>query len=184
MARSNIKQVFDNLRKNCYNAAQRRMTEGLPAAMEVIYAYAQQKMEELDKSSMTGNYINGFGIAIYRDGEFIACATSADVGSDSPIQVTLASGDVFQKGRQRYDGSEQKHTFKASVGTHRIFANEEVVRWLRRYRPRASKGKSSLAYRIVNVVDYSKLLGCDRVLLQLADSVESRGGTIKEFKFA
>lgn len=182
--RSNISQVFDNLRKQCYNTAQRRMTAGLFPAMEDVHRFAREKMAELKKSDMTGNYINGFGIAIYRDGEFIACATTHDIEGDSPIQVTLAKGDRFNKGRMRYDGSEQRSTFKAPEGIHRIMANEEVVAWLRSYRPRVSKKDPSLAYRIVSIVDYSKFVGGDKVLLSLADSIESRGGTIKEFKFA
>jgi hypothetical protein len=36
----------------------------------------------------------------------------------------------------------------------------------------------------VSIVDYSKLVGGDDVLLSLADSFESRGGMLKEFKFA
>ena len=183
--RSNIKQVFDNLRKNAYNKAQREMTKGLPYVMEEVLQFARETMEELNKSDMTGNYINSFGIAIYRDGEFIACATTNDILGDDPIQVTLASGDVFESGRQRYDGSIQEKPFRAPEGsTHRIMANEEVVRWLRHYPPRAKKGQSSLAYRVVTVVDYAKMLGGDKVLMRLADDIEGRGGDIREFRFA
>ncbi len=88
--RSNIRQVFNNIRKNCYNTAQRRMTANLPYAIEELHQFAREKMAELDKSDMTGNYINGFGIAIYRDGEFIACATTHDIEGQSPIHVTRA----------------------------------------------------------------------------------------------
>lgn len=182
--RANVKQVFDNLRKRCYNTAQRRMTAGLPSAMEDIHRFAREKMAELKKSDMTGNYINGFGIAIYRNGEFIACATSHDIDGNSPIQVTLAKGDTFPAGRARYDGSIQEDSFTAGSGMRRIMADQEVVKWLRRYPPRGTRGKESLSYRIVSIVDYSKFLGGDKVLMSLADSVESRGGTIKEFRFA
>lgn len=182
--RSNIKQVFDHIRKNAYNKAQREMTKGLPYVMAEIHRFARDKMAELKKSDMTGNYINSFGIAIYRNGDFIACATSNDIEGDSPIQMTLASGDKFLKGRQRYDGSTQEHTFKATEGMHHILADAEVVRWLRRYPPRVQKGKDSLAYRIVTVVDYAKMVGGNKVLLQIADDIESRGGDIREFRFA
>lgn len=184
MARSSIKQVFDNLRKNAYNTAQRRMVQGLPNAMQVIHQYALDTMKELGLSSMTGNYINSFGIAIYRDGEFIACATSNDIEGHSPITMTLANGDKFEKGRERYDGGIQGKTFSSAAGTHRIYADEEVIRWLRRYPPRVRKNGSSLSYRVVTVVDYAKMVGGDTVLLKLSDSIESRGGYIKEFKFA
>ena len=182
--RSNIRQVFNNIRKNCYNTAQRRMTANLPYAIEELHQFAREKMAELDKSDMTGNYINGFGIAIYRDGEFIACATTHDIEGQSPIQVTLAEGDKFPAGRMRYDGDIQEKPFKATEGVRRIMADQAVVAWLRRYAPRVSKDGPSLAYRVVSIVDYSKLVGGDKVLLSLADSFESRGGILKEFKFA
>lgn len=182
--RSNVRQVFNNLRRNCYNAAQRRMTANLPIAIEEVHQFAREKMAELEKSDMTGNYINGFGIAIYRDGEFIACATTHDIEGQSPIQVTLAKDDRFPKGRMRYDGSIQEHSFSAPVGISRIMADQAVVAWLRRNAPRVSKDSPSLAYRVVSIVDYSKLVGGDDVLLSLADSFESRGGMLKEFKFA
>jgi hypothetical protein len=181
---SNVKQVFDNLKKRCYNTAQRRMTAGLPAAIEDIHRFAREKMAELEKSDMTGNYINGFGIAIYRDGEFIACATSHEVEGKDPIQVTLTKGEKFMEGRTRYDGSTQEDTFTAPEGIHHIMADQEVVNWLRRYPPRVSKKGPSLSYRIVSIVDYAKFLGGDKVLLSLADSIEGRGGTIKEFRFS
>ena len=183
--RSNIKAVFDNLRKNAYNKAQLEMTKGLPYVMSEVHQFAREKMEELDKSDMTGNYINSFGIAIYRNGMFIACATTNDIEGDEPIQMTLASGEKFVKGRQRYDGNVQEKTFKAPEGSiHHILAHHEVISWLKRYRPKVSKNKESLAYRIVTVVDYAKMVGGNKVLLQIADDIENRGGDIREFRFA
>jgi hypothetical protein len=182
--RSNIKHVFENIRKNAYNKAQREMVKSLPFVMSEIHAFAREKMGELKKSDMTGNYINSFGIAIYRNGEFIACATSSDIEGESPIQLTLAEGDKFLKGRQRYDGSTQEYTFKATEGMRHILADAEVVRWLRRNAPRVPKDKNSLAYRVVTVVDYAKMVGGNKVLLQIADDIESRGGDIRAFRFA
>lgn len=161
------------------------MVKSLPGVMQQVRRYAYEKMEELKKSSMTGNYINSFGIAIYRNGDFIACATTNDLEGKDPIQFTLAEGDKFFAKQERYDNTEQEDTFTAPEGSMRhIFAHEEVVRWLRRYRPRVSKNKDSLAYRIVTVVDYAKMVGGDKVLLQIADDIEGRGGDIREFKFA
>ena len=182
--RSNIKHVFENIRKNAYNKAQREMVKSLPSVMSEIHAFAREKMSELKKHDMTGNYINSFGIAIYRNGDFIACVTSNDIEGESPIQLTLAEGDKFLKGRQRYDGSTQEHTFKAPEGMRHILADAEVVKWLRRYAPRVKKGQDSLAYRVVTVVDYAKMVGGNQVLLQIADDIESRGGDIRAFRFA
>ena len=182
--RSNIKQVYDNLRKNAYNKAQREMLRALPSVMSEIHDFARETMEELKMSDMTGNYINSFGIALYRNGRFVGCATSNDIEGESPIQLTLAEGDKFLKGRQRYDGSTQEHTFKAPEGMRHILADAEVVRWLSRYAPRVKKGQESLAYRVVTVVDYAKMLGGNKVLLQIADDIEGRGGDIRAFRFA
>lgn len=183
--RSNIKQVYYNLRKNGYDKAQREMVKGLPGVMEQVRRFAYEKMKELKMSSMTGNYINSFGIAIYRNGKFIACATTNDLEGKDPIQFTLAEGDKFLEKQERYDNTVQQYTFTAPEGSIRhIFAHEEVVRWLRRYRPRVKKSQESLAYRVVTVVDYAKMVGGNHVLLQIADDIESRGGDIREFKFA
>jgi len=182
--RSDIKAVFDNLRKTAYNKAQREMTAGLPLVMKRVHQFAREKMSELKKHDMTGNYINSFGIAIYRNGEFIACATSSEIEGESPIQLTLAKGDKFPKERRRYDSQIQQFNFKAPEGMRHILADAEVVRWLRRYRPRVDKNKESLSYRIVTVVDYAKMVGGNKVLLQIADDIESRGGDIREFRFA
>ena len=141
--KAQIKQVIDNLRAKAYNKAQLEMTKGLPLVMDEVHQFAREKMAQLGLSDMTGNYINSFGIALYRDGEFIACATTNDIEGKDPIQVTLANGDRFEKGRTRYDDGTQKKTFYAPEGSmSRIMANEEVVRWLRRFRPRVRKHRS------------------------------------------
>ena len=182
--RSSIKQVYDNLRKNAYNKAQREMLKALPSVMSEIHDFAREKMSELKKHDMTGNYINSFGIALYRNGRFVGCATSNDIEGESPIQVTLAKGDQFPKERRRYDGQIQQFNFIAPEGMRHILADAEVVRWLSRYAPRVKKGQDSLAYRVVTVVDYAKMVGGNKVLLQIADDIESHGGDIREFRFA
>jgi len=174
--RAGISHVFDNLRKRCYDAAERRMVASLPAAADDIHTFVREKMAELEKSDMTGNYINGWGIAVYRDGVLVACATTNDIEGASPMRMTLVKGEKFAKGEKRYDGEIQERWFTASTGKRSIWAEDEVVRWLQSNAP--------LAYRIVTVVEYSKLLGGDKVLLSLADRIESKNGTIKEFKFA
>lgn len=184
MTKLGIKQVFENLHKRAYNKAQLEMTKSLPYVINEIHMFVRDTMEDLGLSDMTGNYINSFGIAIYRDGEFIACATTNDIEGNDPIQVTLANGDTFEKGRVRYDGTGQEKTFKAGEdSTHRIYANQEVVRWLRA-NPPTEKKTPSLSYRIVTVVDYAKMVGGNVVLMKIADDIEGRGGNIREFRFA
>lgn len=179
--KANIKGVFDRMKKRATDIAAKEMAEALPYAVITISDIVHEVMESKGFSSMTGNYVNSFGIALYRDGKLIAVATTADVESKEPLMLTLAEGDKFKKGWVRYDGETQQYTFKAGEdSTHRILANEEVIRWMRRYSPTRKKG---LAYRIVTVVDYAKKIGGSEVMLRLADEIESQGGDIREFKF-
>ena len=174
----NIKGAFywaeQTIRKN----AEERLIGMLPEIAELLHTYALEEMSRLKKSSMTGNFINSFGVALYKDGKFVAVGTTHDIEGDSPTQVTLASGDTFTKWRMRYEGRVQFNTFVAPEGTHRFYANEEVLSWLKRYPPSNKKGFS---FRVVSVVDYAESVGGDNVLLRIADDVEGRGGVITQF---
>jgi len=155
-----------------------RLTENLPIIADMMHEYAEEELKKLKKSSMTGNFINSFGVALYKDGKLVAIGTTHDIEGESPTQVTLASGDTFTKWRMRYTGKMQFHTFTAPEGTHRFYANEEVLRWLSRYPPSKKKG---FAFRVVSVVDYSDKIGGDTVLLRVADDIENNGGVVTEF---
>lgn len=175
---SNIKGFFHSRKNWIMDKFQGRLTENLPILADMMHDYAEEEMRKHKKSSMTGNFINSFGVALYRDGKFVAVSTTHDIEGDSPTQVTLASGDTFTKWRMRYEGRTQFHTFVATEGTHRFFANEEVLRWLSRYAPSKKEG---FAFRAVSVVDYSQSVGGDNVLLRIADDIENRGGIVTEF---
>lgn len=181
MARENFKAVFQKVGKRIVDKAEKRMIEGLPSVAATLRDYALEVMKQMKLRSMTGNYINSFGIALYRDGKFVAVATSHDIEGQSPIQMTLAKGDVFESYQFRYEGRWQFHDFQAPEGDHRFYAHTEVLRWLKRNPPSRKKG---LSYRVVTVVDYAKAVGGDVVLLQLANDVQMKGGIISEFKFA
>ena len=176
---SNVKAVFDNLRKNSYNKAQREMTAGLPYAAQLLRDYAEWAMANAHLGDMTGNTINSFGIGLYRDGKFVACATTNSVEGRDPIHVTLKEGDRFERGEMRYDNSAQKYTFVATQGERNFMANERVVNYLRRYAPTRKKG---LAYRCVSFLEYNKEVG-KQTMMQFADYVESHGGDIREARF-
>ncbi|MBR1449559.1 MAG: hypothetical protein IJ588_12545 [Prevotella sp.] len=176
--RSYIKGFFEGIKKRTMKKAEKRLTENLPVIADMMHDYAEEEMRKLKKSSMTGNFINSFGVALYRDGKFVAIGTTHDIEGDSPTQVTLANGDTFTKWRMRYEGRMQFHTFTATEGTHRFYANEEVIRWLRRYPPTR---KAGFSFRAVTVVDYSESAGGDRVLLRIADDISNRGGVVTEF---
>lgn len=178
MATSSIKGFFYAKKKQLEDKLQKRLLENLPTIAEIMHDYAEQEMARAKKSSMTGNFINSFGVALYRDGKFIAVGTSHDIEGQNPTQVTLAEGDTFTKYRMRYEGRMQFNSFTAPVGTHRFLANEEVLKWLKRYPPSKKEGFS---FRAVTVVDYSESVGGDKVLLRLADTIESRGGIVTQF---
>lgn len=178
MSVHSFKGFFYGLKKRAMNKAEARLTGNLTIIADLMHDYAEEEMRKQKKSSMTGNFINSFGVALYKDGKFVAVATTHDIEGESPTQVTLASGDTFAKYRQRYSGRMQFHTFTATEGVHRFFANEEVLRWLKRYPPSRKEGFS---FRCVSVVDYSESVGGDNVLLRVADDMESKGGVVTEF---
>ena len=173
-----IKGFFDNIRERIEDRAEENLREALPMLAFIMHGYAQEALKKAKKRSMTGNFINSFGIALYRDGKFIAAGTTNDEEGRDPIHVTLAAGDVFVQKTMRYEGRRQFHTFVAPEGSQNIFANEEVLRWLQRYPPTKKKGFS---FRAVTVVDYAESLGGSTVLLRLADDIEGMGGIISEF---
>lgn len=176
---ANIKGFFYYVEKKTMRKAKERLIDNLPTMANMLHDYALEEMKKLKKSSMTGNFINSFGVALYQDGKFVAIGTTHDIEGESPTQVTLASGDTFTKWRMRYEGRMQFHTFTATEGTHRFYANEEVINWLRRYPPSKKKG---FAFRVVSVVDYADAVGGPQVLLRIADDIEGRGGVVTEFK--
>ena len=175
---SNIKGFFDGVSERLAERAEDNLVQMLPTLAFLMHSYAKEELKKHKKSSMTGNFINSFGIALYKDGKFVAVSTTHDEEGKSPIQVTLASGDTFRQGRKRYEGRKQFHTFEAEEGTHNIFANVEVLNWLKRYPPTKKKGFS---FRAVSVVDYADVVGGDNVLLRLADDIEGAGAIVNEF---
>jgi len=179
--KANIKAFFKDIEHEFMNRAQVLATRQVYPIAAKVTAYAEEVMKRYGVSSMTGNYINSFGVAVYRDSRLVAIATSSDVTGESPLRVTLVEGEWYAKGKPRYDGGEQKRSWRAAEGSHAFFADDEVVRWLNRYPPTRKKGFS---YRVVTVVDYAKTLGGDVVLMRLADELESLNGELRSFRFA
>ena len=174
----NIAGFFDTIRERIEEKAQQNLINALPFFADMMHDYAEEAMRKRKKSSMTGNFINSFGIALYKNGKFVAVGTTHDIEGQTPTQVTLAKGDTFVKWRPRYDGRTQFHSFTAPTGTHRIFANVEVINWLKSNPPTKKKGFS---FRVVSVVDYADAVGGREVLLRLADDLENYGGIVSQF---
>lgn len=175
-----IRHFFKGVQARCYDTAQRRLSQQLPAIISLIERDAREYQSQLEFSDMTGNWINSFGVVLYRDGRAVAVADmSSEVGS--PIRTTLIDGDRFAKGKVRFDDSVQEHTFyvdgdtvKGSSG--RYFSDERVLGWLRRTWTK----RTGFSFRVVSVAEYQKE-AAKRVLLRISDELESRGGNIWQF---
>ena len=162
------------------NTAQRRLTEQLPGIMSALHDYVQDEQQKGNFGSMTGNWINSFGVACYRDGKCFAVANmSSEEGN--PVRTTLIEGDWFKKGEQRFDRSVQQRTFeidgeKYKGAADQVFYNEEVLAWL----SRTWTKQKGFSFRVVSVTEYHKQ-EARSALLRLSDEIESKGGSIWQF---
>ena len=175
-----IRHVFQNVQKKVMNTAQRRLTEQLGSIMAAAHDYVRDEQRSANFGDMTGNWINSFGVALYRDGHCVAVANMSGE-EDAPIRVTLIDGDWFRKGERRFDGSTQQKTFeidgKKLKGTpDQYFTNEEVLSWLGRTHTR----QQGFSFRVVSVTVYHKDVA-RKALLRLSNEIESKGGNIWQF---
>lgn len=185
-ARDQVRGVFKNVQTKLMNTAQRRLTAQMPLIMEKVHEYAKNHAA---MSSMTGNWINSFGVALYRDGHLVAVANMTGEGTvggaleDEPIRMTLVDDERFKKGTRRHDKTYQRKTFTVGNNPDRMgsssnyFADDEVLSWLAHSWSRV-KGFS---YRVVSVIEYNRD-SARMVLLQISDEIESYGGKIWQFK--
>jgi hypothetical protein len=170
--------------KECYDLAEDRLREQIPTIMSSLHQYAIDQQQSEKFKSMTGNWINSFGVALYRDGKLIALA---DMGGleDDPIRTVLVDGETFDRGTLRFDERYQRITFVVGSKSDRMgsssnyFANEEVVRWLQNSRTR-SKG---FTFRVVSVTEYQRDAARE-VLLQMSDEVEQASGIISDLELS
>jgi len=180
MPRDQIRKVFQNISKRCYDTAQVRLTGQMPAIMEMARQYALSYQHGAF-GNMTGNWLNSFGVVLYRDGRPVAISNMSAAGVDGPIRTTLIEGDWFRRGEHRYDDTYQRVTFEVDgekyKGTaEQVFYDEEVMEWLSRTWTK-SKGFS---FRVVSVAEYHRD-AASRVLLQIGNEMEVRGGNIWQF---
>ena len=180
MGNSQITHVFKNVQKKLMNTAQRRLTAQLPGIMSALHDYVKDEQQKGNFGSMTGNWVNSFGVAAYRDGHCFAVANmSGEEGN--PIRTTLIEGDWFRKGERRFDSSTQQRTFeidgkKYKGAAEQVFYNEEVIEWL----SRTWTHTKGFSFRIISVTEYHKQ-EARSALLRLSDEIESKGGSIWQF---
>ena len=177
---SQITHVFKNVQQKVMNTAQRRLTEQMPGIMSALHDYVRDEQQKGRFGDMTGNWINSFGVACYRDGKCFAVANMSNE-EGNPIRTTLIEGDWFKEGQRRFDGSTQRKTFEVDgeriKGTaDQVFYNEEVIAWLSRTWTR-TKGFS---FRVISVSEYHKR-DARNALLRLSDEIEAKGGSIWQF---
>lgn len=179
-ARTGLNGVFKNVQQRLMNAAQRKLTAQMPGIVSALHDYVRDEQQKGNFSDMTGNWVNSFGVAAYRDGKCFAIANmSSEEGN--PIRTTLIEGDVFKAGERRYDSSTQQFFFeidgeKYHGAAEQVFYNEEVLQWLSRSWTK-TKGFS---YRIVSVAEYHKP-EARTALLRLSDEIENKGGNVFQF---
>jgi hypothetical protein len=175
-----IRHFFQNVQKRVENTAQRRLTEMLPGIMSALHDYVKDEEANGNFSDMTGNWINSFGVAAYRDGRCFAIANMSGE-ENAPIRTTLIEGDWFKKGERRFDKSTQKRTFEIDGNKYhgaadQVFYNEEVLAWLGRTRTT----RKGFSFRVVTVTEYHRP-EARKALLRLSDELEQKGGIIWNF---
>jgi len=176
--RSQAKVVMKNVQEKLMNTAFRRLREQLPTIMGAANDYAR---DEQTFGDMTGNWINSFGVALYRDGKCVAVANMSGE-EDAPIRTTLINDEAFPAGHHRFDGSVQQMTFEVGLSPEKMgssrnyFANEEVLQWL----SHSSTRQKGFSFRVVSVTEYHKQ-EARNALFRLSDEMESRGGNIWHF---
>lgn len=178
--RTQFANVFKNVAERCKNTAQARLIAQMDNIMERVHEHAIN-YQHSKFGNMTGNWINSFGVALYRDGRLVAIGDMSGQ-EDSPIRTTLVNDEVFKRGTRRFDSTYQSKSFEVGYNPDRMgsssnyFANEEVVRWL----SHSSTRKKGFSFRLVSVTEYEKDTA-RRVLLQVSDEIESAGGNIWRF---
>lgn len=171
-----IRHFFKGVQKRCQDTAQRRLEEMLPGIMSALHDYVEDEQRKGNFGSMTGNWRNSFGIAVYRDGRCFAVANMSGE-EDSPIRTTLIDYDLFPEGSVRFDKSIQQKEFEVEEGTaEQVFYNEEVLSWL----GRTSTRQKGFSFRVVSVTEYHRK-EARQALLRLSDEMESKGGNIWNF---
>lgn len=175
-----ISHVFKNVQKKAMNTAQRRLTDQLSGVMSALHDYVIDEQQNGNFGSMTGNWVNSFGVALYRDGMCVAVANMSNE-EGSPIRTTLIEWDEFEKGEVRFDSSVQQRDFvidgdKYQGTLDQVFYNEEVIEWLTHTWTR----QKGFSFRVISVTEYHKQ-EARNALLRLSDEVESMGGGIWQF---
>lgn len=173
-----ITHVFKNVQKRVQNTAQRRLTKILPGVMSALHDYVVDEQMKGKFGDMTGNWINSFGVALYRDGK---CVAFANMGTEvnEPIRVTLIEGDLFRAGEERHDGSSQIDDFEPSSSTatkEQVFYDQKVLSYLARTRT----SKKGFSFRVVTIAEYNKE-EAKRALLRFSDELEMKGAYIWQF---
>lgn len=100
--------------------------------------------------NMTGNTVNSYAVGVYSKGNLVFMMSSAD-GIPHPLRRKLSKGEIFQAGRQRWDGTIQETTFRAEVSTNGSMEAERSIAFIKSFRPSAK----SWVLVVCNGVEYA-----------------------------
>ena len=172
-----FRHVITGVKKKAEDKAETKLRQSLDSLLQMAF----QELKGF--RSLTGNLVNSLGVALYRDGKFLEAHGSIEITGRRPVRATLKKGYVFSE-PFTYNGNILLDPLPKTdwVGTKNIWADVEVLKWLRHNPPR----KKGFSYRIVSIVDYAKYLeakGKVNVLSQLRDELAAMGGNISDLQF-
>lgn len=168
-----LEQQWKSIQKGIYNAVYRQSYD----AMERQTSKICERFAELALSGeygrLTGNSFTGVAVGLYLDGELLAYSTLMDIGYKAPITHAIRKGEVFEKGRVRYDDETQVKDFKpGKLGANSpYYAWRRAVNKLRNVHP-STKGYSFI---IVHGSHYLAYSGYDEVMENLYADLRNAG---------
>ena len=106
----------------------------LQYALDEIVNMVTKMRSDQKKHNMTGNTVNSYAGVLFVDG-ILKVVSQGQPGS-KPLQGKLRKGQLFKKGRIRYDGDTQLGTFKAKVQTDGAMEPSLNLDFLKSYKPK------------------------------------------------
>lgn len=116
---------------------QGHMTVILRNALDELVDTAMHIRRELTGHNMTGNTVNSYAGGLFIDGALKAMSLGQP--GKSPLRNKLRGGEKFSKGKRRWDGKTQEHTFTAPIDTDGRTEAAASIDFIKSYKPK-SKG--------------------------------------------
>ena len=120
----------------------------IPMANDALDHVVRKRIS--DGHNMTGNTVNSYAVGVYSKGNLVFMMSSSD-GIPHPLRRKLSKGEIFQAGRQRWDGTIQETTFRAEVSTNGSMEAERSIAFIKSFRP----STKSWVLVVCNGVEYA-----------------------------